>query len=180
MAFASAASLDRSLVPLIDLGPLRDGSAPLQVAQALHQASRDIGFIYVTNHGIDLAFLEQARTLALEFFRQPLDDKLRVAISPQHRGFLRIGADVVEVLLLYLAAPQRMRQGHHGLGERAAQEDFGVVQRDDVLVGLDERLGDAGARHGVGNRQHAVDRLGGAVHKTDVGGRLRGPRGDVV
>ena len=96
MAYASAASLDRSLVPLIDLGPLRDGSAPVQVAQALHQASRDIGFIYVTNHGIDLAFLEQARTLALEFFRQPLDDKLRVAISPQHRGFLRIGAARME------------------------------------------------------------------------------------
>ena len=96
MASACAASLDRSLVPLIDLGPLRDGSAPLQVAQALHQASRDIGFIYVTNHGIDLAFLEQARTLALEFFRQPLDDKLRVAISPQHRGFLRIGAARME------------------------------------------------------------------------------------
>lgn len=96
MAHASAASLDRSLVPLIDLGPLRDGSAPMQVAQALHQASRDIGFLYVTNHGIDLDFLEQARSLALQFFRQPLDDKLRVAISPQHRGFLRIGAARME------------------------------------------------------------------------------------
>ena len=92
MAFATAASLDTALVPLIDIGPLRDGSAPLQVAQALHEASTRIGFVYVTNHGIDLEFLAQARAVALDFFRQPLDDKLRVPISPQHRGFLRIGA----------------------------------------------------------------------------------------
>lgn len=92
MAYASAARLETSFVPLIDIGPLRDGSAPRQVAEALHRASRDIGFVYVTNHGIDLAFLGQARAVALDFFRQPLDAKLRVSISPQHRGFLRIGA----------------------------------------------------------------------------------------
>lgn len=91
MAYASAATLDHSLLPLIDIGALRDGSAPQRVAQALHQASRDVGFLYVTNHGIDLAFLEDARSVALEFFRLPLDDKLRVEISPQHRGFLRVG-----------------------------------------------------------------------------------------
>jgi len=92
MAYASADRLDTSLVPLIDIGPLRDGSDPQRVADALHRASRDVGFVYVTNHGIDTAFLAHARARALDFFRQPLDDKLQVSISAKHRGFLRIGA----------------------------------------------------------------------------------------
>ena len=50
MAYASAARLDTSCVPLIDVGALRDGSNPQAVADALHRASHDIGFVYVTNH----------------------------------------------------------------------------------------------------------------------------------
>lgn len=92
MGYASATRLDTALVPLIDIGPLRDGSDPQSVADALHHASRDIGFLYVTNHGIDTAWLAQARAVALEFFRQPLDTKLKVSISDRHRGFLRMGA----------------------------------------------------------------------------------------
>lgn len=92
MGYATAARLDTSLVPMIDIGPLRDGSNPGRVAQALHQASRDVGFLYVCNHGIDPGFLAQAREEALAFFRQSQDEKMRVAISPQHRGFLRPGA----------------------------------------------------------------------------------------
>jgi isopenicillin N synthase-like dioxygenase len=78
-------------IPVIDIGPLRDGSDPLRVAQALHRASHDVGFVYVANHGIAPALLEDARTQALAFFRQPLASKQAVAISPKHRGFLAQG-----------------------------------------------------------------------------------------
>ncbi|MCW5642864.1 MAG: isopenicillin N synthase family oxygenase [Rhodoferax sp.] len=78
-------------IPVIDIGPLRDGSDPLLVAQALHRASHDVGFLYVSNHGIDPALLDDARSQALEFFRQPQATKQAVAISPRHRGFLAQG-----------------------------------------------------------------------------------------
>lgn len=78
-------------IPVIDIGPLRDGSDPLRVAQALHRASHDVGFLYVANHGIDAALLDDARAQALAFFRQPHATKQAVAVSPQHRGFLAQG-----------------------------------------------------------------------------------------
>lgn len=92
MGYAAAARLDTALIPLIDIGPLRDGADPGAVAEALHRASHEVGFIYVVNHGIDTAFLDATRATALDFFRRPLGDKLAIAISDKHRGFLRIGA----------------------------------------------------------------------------------------
>jgi isopenicillin N synthase-like dioxygenase len=78
-------------IPIIDIGPLRDGSNVRAVSQAIVQASRDIGFLYVANHGIDEALLDQVRNAGLSFFRQPPDSKLTVAINRKHRGFLKVG-----------------------------------------------------------------------------------------
>lgn len=89
---ADAPLSDTGPIPVIDIGPLRDGSDPLRVAQALHRASREVGFLYVSNHGIAPALLDGARAQALAFFRQPIADRQAVAISPQHRGFLAQGA----------------------------------------------------------------------------------------
>jgi isopenicillin N synthase-like dioxygenase len=80
------------LVPVIDLSPLRDGSDPHHVAEALYRASRDVGFLYVRNHGLDTALLTRSRSLALEFFHQSPDAKQALGISDRHRGFLGMGA----------------------------------------------------------------------------------------
>ena len=47
MAYAQAKTLDQSLIPVVDIQPLRDGSDPLRVAKLLHAASQSLGFIYV-------------------------------------------------------------------------------------------------------------------------------------
>lgn len=78
-------------IPVIDIGPLRDGSDPARVAHALHRASHDVGFLYVANHGIDASLLDEARAQSLAFFRQPAATKQMVAISSKHRGFLAQG-----------------------------------------------------------------------------------------
>lgn len=80
------------LVPVIDIGPLRDGSDRQRVASALCQASRDVGFLYVRDHGMDAALLTRARALALDFFRQSPQAKHALGISARHRGFLAMGA----------------------------------------------------------------------------------------
>ena len=70
MAYAQARHLDTQ-IPVIDIAPLRDGSAmPLALRGQLHAASTGLGFIYVTGHGIPEAMIDQAaRARAYRFFR---------------------------------------------------------------------------------------------------------------
>jgi isopenicillin N synthase-like dioxygenase len=79
------------MIPVVDIGPLREGSNYMNVAKALHKASRESGFIYINNHGIDMSLLAEARQLALQFFRQPLHIKNALGISEKHRGYLAMG-----------------------------------------------------------------------------------------
>ena len=84
--------VDHGGIPVIDLAPLRMSTDPSAVASALHKASREVGFIYVTNHGLPQDVIDRARRVALDFFRLPELAKSKVRISPQHRGWLRPGA----------------------------------------------------------------------------------------
>ena len=86
---------DPGPIPVIDIGPLRDGSNATEVGKALHQASSMVGFIYVTNHGIPNDLINRAHAEALAFFRQPEKVKHRVAISENHRGWLQVGGAVM-------------------------------------------------------------------------------------
>lgn len=78
-------------IPVVDIAALRDGSDPELVAAALYKANTELGFLYVAGHGIDCAQLDEARAEALAFFRQSSEEKDRVRISKQHRGWLPIG-----------------------------------------------------------------------------------------
>lgn len=91
MAYATAKELDQSLIPIVDIGPLRDGSDPHGVAAELHRASVEVGFIYVANHGVPESALTDARETALAFFRQEERDKAAVRVSQKHRGWLAAG-----------------------------------------------------------------------------------------
>lgn len=84
-------NIERQMIPVIDIGPLRDGSDPVRVARQLHRASREVGFIYVSNHGIPEETIEAARTAAMRFFRHTPEEKSRIAVSGSHRGFLSVG-----------------------------------------------------------------------------------------
>ena len=91
MPTQTATQTETSHIPVIDLGPLRDGSAPREVAQAIHRASRDIGFIYVSNHGIPEELITRTRETAMRFFHSDADKKAALGISAKHRGFLQVG-----------------------------------------------------------------------------------------
>ena len=91
MAYAQAKSLDANQIPVIDITPLRDGSDPVGVAKALHQASTGLGFIYVRGHGISNEQIAAARAVAYDFFRGPAEQKQEVEVSAKHRGWLGRG-----------------------------------------------------------------------------------------
>ena len=91
MGYASAGTTEAGTIPIIDIRALRDGDDRKAVARELHRASRDVGFIYVSHHGIDDAELAAVRDTALAFFRQPPELKEQVSVSSAHRGWLARG-----------------------------------------------------------------------------------------
>jgi len=91
MAYAQAKHIVDGLIPIIDITPLRVGGDTKAVANALHDASQGLGFIYIKGHGIPQAVINNARDCAYQFFRSPEDKKNSVSVSNQHRGWLRQG-----------------------------------------------------------------------------------------
>lgn len=92
MSRASTERLDAADVPVIDIGPLRDGSDPTEVGRRLAWAATEVGFIYVENHGVPASLIENARRTGLEFFRMPAETKLAAATNEFHHGYLRPGS----------------------------------------------------------------------------------------
>ncbi len=84
-------------IPLIDFGPFLTGdlAARKEVADKIGHACRNIGFFYLTNHGISEALLARTFSEAKRFFDQPMDKKLEIDIekSPCHRGFFKVGGE---------------------------------------------------------------------------------------
>ena len=79
-------------IPVIDIGPLIDGSGIAAVGDALVWAATEVGFIYVENHGVADGLIEDARCAGFEFFHLPLEQKLEVASNTHHHGYLRPGS----------------------------------------------------------------------------------------
>lgn len=91
MSVSTSKSISIDEVPVIDIGPLRDGTDPTAVAKQLGWAATEIGFIYVRNHGISSELVDRARGAALQFFSLPLEEKLEVSTNSYHHGYLSPG-----------------------------------------------------------------------------------------
>ena len=85
-----------STIPVIDLSKL-DGTAEQrsEFLSELRVAARDIGFFYLTNHGVDQHLLSQVQKLSRDFFALPQQDKDRVAMvnSKHFRGYNRAASE---------------------------------------------------------------------------------------
>ena len=91
MAYAQAKKIDTQTIPVVDIGPLRDGSNAQDVARQLHHASQNLGFIYICGHGIAQQTIDVARASAFDFFHSSPEDKSSISISAKHRGWLAQG-----------------------------------------------------------------------------------------
>ena len=91
MEFVASTSNAGAAIPVVDMGPLRDNSNPGKVANAIHDANRSLGFLYVSNHGLSSRLMDETRQAGLGFFRQPESAKREVRINDAHRGYLGYG-----------------------------------------------------------------------------------------
>lgn len=73
MAKVTQVSADQ--IPVIDISSLVNGEADIEVAKSLHQASQELGFLYITGHGLDPRLIKQLYQSGLAFFRAPAEQK---------------------------------------------------------------------------------------------------------
>ncbi|UBF29110.1 hypothetical protein K9N68_15490 [Kovacikia minuta CCNUW1] len=87
-------------IPVIDVSRLRSKNIDdrKDVAVEMGQASHEVGFFYITNHGIEDAIIEQTLAETKRFFDLPLEVKNQVTIanSPISRGFEPIGYQTLD------------------------------------------------------------------------------------
>ncbi len=81
-------------LPVLDLS-LAD-SDPQRFQAELLDASSNVGFFYLTGHGIADAEFDEVLATARSFFAQPaqVKDEVSQLKSPQFRGYTRIGGEL--------------------------------------------------------------------------------------
>ncbi|MGB3309428.1 MAG: 2-oxoglutarate and iron-dependent oxygenase domain-containing protein [Nodosilinea sp.] len=79
-------------IPLIDFSPFLDDDpvGKIQVAADIYHACRDVGFLYLTHHGIPEGAIAAAFAQSQQFFALPLADKQAIAWSSEvsNRGYI--------------------------------------------------------------------------------------------
>ncbi len=83
-------------LPIVDLSRFRDPAADRAAFLAdLRSAAHDVGFFYVTGHGVPRETTDGMAALARRFFALPLAQRLEIEniSSPQFRGYTRVGTE---------------------------------------------------------------------------------------
>jgi isopenicillin N synthase-like dioxygenase len=92
-----AKTVARHAIPVIDIGPFLHGDAAARAAIAgrIGHACRNIGFFYITNHGVPDALIARTFAEAARFFALPTETKAEIAIEKSgcHRGWFMVGGE---------------------------------------------------------------------------------------
>lgn len=80
-------------LPILDLARAQTDRDAFM--EDLRKISYDLGFFYISGHGIDPALIERVRVMARRFFALPERDKLSIEMvhSPHFRGYNRTGME---------------------------------------------------------------------------------------
>jgi|APCry1669189070_1035195.scaffolds.fasta_scaffold05769_4 isopenicillin N synthase-like dioxygenase len=83
-------------LPVLDLARLDSGPEERTAfLEELRRTAYDLGFFYVSGHGVDPQLIQDVLTLSRRFFSLPEADKLAIAMvnSPHFRGYNRTGQE---------------------------------------------------------------------------------------
>ncbi|MGI9301893.1 MAG: isopenicillin N synthase family dioxygenase, partial [Gammaproteobacteria bacterium] len=82
-------------IPVIDIAGLfsRDNDAVHEVAAKIGDACRNVGFFYVSHHGVSAQVVDSLLEHTQRFFALPIADKMKYDITAvqRHRGFVPFG-----------------------------------------------------------------------------------------
>src|SRR5204862_8096860 len=88
-----AVSISDGPIPILDLGPYLAGvpGADLLLAAEFRRACEEIGFYFITGHGVPQSLIDAAFAETARFHAQPLSDKMRLLINDHMIGYLPLG-----------------------------------------------------------------------------------------
>ncbi|EJF62419.1 Clavaminate synthase-like protein [Dichomitus squalens LYAD-421 SS1] len=93
-------SEDAFRIPIIDFSKYRDAATAAEKERTAEEVVRgftDVGFVYLSNHGIPQETVQQAFQKSAEFFKLPIEKKSELAWrDPRaNRGFVQVGRERV-------------------------------------------------------------------------------------
>ncbi|AZV17737.1 MULTISPECIES: isopenicillin N synthase family oxygenase [unclassified Mesorhizobium] len=87
------------IVPVLDLSRLEQGASEYRTFLLdLRTAARDVGFFYLSGHGISTSEINDVLDASRRFFALPQSDKLAIEMvkSQQFRGYTRAGGELTK------------------------------------------------------------------------------------
>jgi isopenicillin N synthase-like dioxygenase len=85
-------------LPIIDISAFftDDEQLKRETALKLRKVCSEIGFFYLTGHGIPQDMVDEAHKQAREFFKLPLEVKNEISVqnSPHFRGYQALGENI--------------------------------------------------------------------------------------
>ncbi|PJJ70861.1 isopenicillin N synthase-like dioxygenase [Diaminobutyricimonas aerilata] len=84
-------------LPTLDFSRLRAGGAEADAFRRdLRRVTHEVGFFYLTGHGVDPQLTADLLAASRRFFELPEADKLAIenVLSPQFRGYTRVGGEL--------------------------------------------------------------------------------------
>lgn len=89
-----------SRIPVVDISALKSEglSAQRTVARLIGEACREIGFFYITGHGVTPEMVGKVFNMTSRFFQAPLEFKNNAAFTGVggNRGFIRLGTETLD------------------------------------------------------------------------------------
>lgn len=86
--------IDFSQIPLVDLGPWwsKDEQKRLDVAHRVNSVCRQVGFLYISNHGVEQDLIDRIFAMSERFFALSVEEKRQVDYrkTGKHRGYIEL------------------------------------------------------------------------------------------
>lgn len=83
--------LDFTEIPVIDVSGFVAGDDDPSTIDAVGAACRDVGFVYITNHGVPMNLIDDFLVASRDFFARPMDEKMESLLTDRLRGYLPLG-----------------------------------------------------------------------------------------
>ena len=109
-------------IPVVDLAASFSGDEAgfAAVAAEIDRAYRDVGFMYIGNHGIEAALIDGVFDASRRFHAQPLQDKEAVAMNAWHRGYMGYATSTIVTSRVVRATRPNMSESFMMMHELAS------------------------------------------------------------